>query len=162
MGVYDELGKLITGKAKDLVNAQIVWAKVKDVDWDNKEMTATGVTDELDYYEVKLGIGSMVMKPKKDTLVLLAVIENQPQHTVLLYADELEERKLQVGELKLTIKDNKLKLENDSENLKDLLNDLIDKLKNAIIQTPAGPGNFSPNDIQAFTQIKQGINQLLI
>ena len=115
MGVYDELGKLITGKAKDLVNAQIVWANVKEVDWANKEMTATGIIDDLDYYEVKLGLGSMTMKPKKDTLVLLAVIENQPQHTVLLYADELEERKLQVGKLKLTIKDNKLKLENGCE-----------------------------------------------
>jgi hypothetical protein len=71
--------------------AQMLWATVKEVDWDNREMTATGLTDDLDYYHVSLGLGGYAVKPKQGSKVLLAVIEGQAQHTILVFADEIEE-----------------------------------------------------------------------
>jgi len=161
MDGYYELKNIISETAKGHINAAMVWATVKEVDWDKKEMTATGLTDGLDYYEVLLGLGGRYVKPKQDSKVLLGVIEDQAQHTILVYADEVEEEIIKVGELIVEIKNNKLMLENSGQNFKTIIDSLVDQLKNAIIQTPAGPGNFSPADVQAFEQIKSNINELL-
>jgi len=154
---FVEFGKLITPDTR----AQIIWAEVKDVDWNAKTMTATGQTDGLDYYDVKLGLGGQYVKPKQGSKVLLAVIDGHNMQTILLHADEPEEIIIRVGELEMETKQNKWRLENGSQNLKQVLNNLIDRLKQAIIQTPAGPGNFSPADVTALEQIKQNLNQLL-
>jgi len=158
---YDELAKVITGRAKAQKVPALVWATVKDVDWDAKEMTATGLTDGLDYYGVLLGIGGRYVKPAPGSKVLLGVIEGHAAHTVLMFAESVEEEIIRVGDAVVEIKGNKIKLANNGQNLKDILDELLDRLSQAIIQTPAGPGNFSPADVQGFMQIKTHVGQLL-
>ena len=51
-------------------------------------------------------------------------------------------------------------IHNETADFKTLLNDLITELKSAIIQTPAGPGNFAPNNVAKFEEINNKINQL--
>lgn len=114
MDGYYELKNIISETAKGHINAAMVWATVKEVDWDKKEMTATGLTDGLDYYEVLLGLGGRYVKPKQDSKVLLSVIEGQVQHTVLLFASEIEEEVLISGDIEIVINEGGIKLNGDS------------------------------------------------
>lgn len=51
-------------------------------------------------------------------------------------------------------------LKNAQTSVKSILNDLIDDLINAVIATPAGPGNFDPSTVAKFNQANQLVNQL--
>ncbi len=105
---YDELAKVITGRAKAQKVPALVWATVKDVDWDAKEMTATGLTDGLDYYGVLLGIGGRYVKPAPGSKVLLGVIEGHAAHTVLVFAEEKEEEIITAGNFTIKISNNEI------------------------------------------------------
>lgn len=55
----------------------------------------------------------------------------------------------------------KLIISNNGESLKSILNNLVnDALKNAIVQTPAGPGSFDAATLTKFTTINTSINNL--
>lgn len=86
-----ELAELIGGAGKRHVKVQTVWAIAKEVDWDGKKMIATGVADDLDFLNVRLGLGSIYRKPAVGTLCLLGLIENKDAATFLIDAEELEE-----------------------------------------------------------------------
>ncbi|NCQ58955.1 MAG: hypothetical protein GW794_14140, partial [Flavobacteriales bacterium] len=60
----DEFTRLLKAQQKSVVNPQLVWATVKSVDYTKKTMSATSVVDELDYFNVLLGLGSFYRKPK--------------------------------------------------------------------------------------------------
>jgi hypothetical protein len=93
----DEIGKLVNGiknAAKKQVPVQTVWAKVKNVDWNEKTMTVTGLTDELDYADVLLGLGSEFKKPVLNSKCLIGIIANKDAATFLIHADEVEEHLL--------------------------------------------------------------------
>lgn len=51
-------------------------------------------------------------------------------------------------------------LKNAQTTLKDILNDLNEALQNAVIMTPAGPGNFDPATVTKFVQVDTLVNQL--
>lgn len=95
------------------VPVQTVWAKVKSVDWGKKTMVATGVVDDLDYFDVLLGLGQPVtieggegqsiighklIKPKAGSLCLLGIINNQEAASYLINAVEVEEEVITIGE----------------------------------------------------------------
>ncbi|MDP1708849.1 MAG: hypothetical protein Q8L89_07290, partial [Gammaproteobacteria bacterium] len=63
--------KLLKAQAKKQVPTQVVWATVDSVDWNAKTMQCTAQTDELERYDVLLGLGSQYMRPKKGSKVLL-------------------------------------------------------------------------------------------
>ena len=52
-------------------------------------------------------------------------------------------------------------LQRGEVDFKSLLNELLNELKKAIIQTPAGVGNFAPNNVAKFDEINNKINELL-
>jgi len=55
----------------------------------------------------------------------------------------------------------KIIISNNGESLKSILNDLVnDALKNAIVQTPSGPGSFDAGTITKLTTINTSINNL--
>ena len=70
---------------------QLIWAEVKDVDWDNKTMTATSISDGLDYFNVLLGIGSCFRYPKVGSKVILALLQGNKTKTILLVVEEMEQ-----------------------------------------------------------------------
>ena len=71
-----EFRKLLTEKMKAKVPIQTEWVTVKEVDWDEKTMTAIGENNTLEYFDVLLGLGSVVTKPKVGSLALVGAIHN--------------------------------------------------------------------------------------
>ena len=81
--------------------------------------------------------------PKNNTNVIVTFINNK------------------VGFISQCEEVDKIIISNSTESLKDILNDLInDALKNAIIQTPAGPGQFDAATLLKFTTINTSVNNL--
>ena len=99
--------------------------------------------------------------PKVGSSVLIASIgEDENRYYVVAYS-EIESVSLRIEETELTIDKAGLHLQRGEVDLKSLLNELLNELKTAIIQTPAGPGNFTPNNVAKFDEIKNNINKLL-
>lgn len=71
-----EFRKLLTEKMKAKVPIQTEWVKVKEVDWEEKTMTAIGENNGLEYFDVLLGLGSVNVKPKIGSLALVGAIHN--------------------------------------------------------------------------------------
>jgi len=161
MNLKDNIWQMLEGR----IPVQVQLGKVVSVDKD--AMTCDVDMDGMTMYDVRLksvidnNDKAVMLFPKQDSSVLVGIINNNERHPFVVAYGEVDELKYKIGRFELQIKDDKIKIENGSKNLKSLLNDLIDRLKTAIIQTPAGPGNFSPADVQGLEQIKQGINQLL-
>lgn len=149
--VIDEFDKLMAQRIKKAVPQQVQWAKVTSVNWDEKTCEATDLDTDLPFLGVSLGIGSMHVKPKVGSLILVGLIENSETKPFLLQAEAIEEYE---------IKATKIDLRNDEIVFKTLLNELLTELKNAIIQTPSGVGNFAPNNVAKFDEINSKINQL--
>jgi hypothetical protein len=61
---------------KSHVPLQTEWVTVKEVDWEEKTMTAIGESNALEYYDVLLGLGSVNVKPKVGSLALVGAIHN--------------------------------------------------------------------------------------
>jgi hypothetical protein len=91
MDPITELKKNLQRQGKKQVPLQSVYAIVKEVDWDKKTMTAVGVKDDLEYFKVKLGIGSYYRKPKQNTLCIIGTIENNEVDKYLIDAAEVEQ-----------------------------------------------------------------------
>ncbi len=149
--VIDEFDKLMAQRIKKAVPQQVQWAKVTSVNWEEKTCEAVDLDTDLPFLDVSLGIGSMHIKPKIGSLILVGLVENSETKSFLLQAEEIEEYE---------IKATKIDLKNDEIVFKSLLNELLTELKNAIIQTPSGVGNFAPNNVAKFEQINEKVNQL--
>lgn len=109
-----EFNELLSQRIKELIPTQTVWVTVKEVDWDEKTMTAVGVTDNLEYYDVLLGLQSEFKKPVVGSRCLIGIIENK-DNSFLLYATEIEEHLItdKTG-FKIHLKNGELQLNGDS------------------------------------------------
>lgn len=151
MNEIDEFDILLSEKIKKAIPQVLQWATVTSVDWQEKICEATDLDTKLPFLNIALGIGGMYIKPKIGSLILVGMVENNESQPFLLNAQEVE-----IYELKA---DN-FTIHNETVNFKTLLNDLLKELKSAIIQTPAGPGNFAPQNVAKFDEINQKINHL--
>jgi hypothetical protein len=88
-----ELKKLLTDKMKSHVPLQTEWVTVKEIDWEEKTMTAIGENNGLEYYDVLLGLGSINTKPKIDSLALVGAIHNG-EACFMISCEEIEEVEL--------------------------------------------------------------------
>ena len=71
-----EFRKLFHAKMKEKVPIQTEWVTVKSIDWEAKTMVAIGELNNLEYFDVVLGLGSVVIKPKIGSLALVGAIHN--------------------------------------------------------------------------------------
>lgn len=71
--------------------AQLRWVTVDKVDKENKAMDVTGVIDQLEYYDVQLGMGALCIYPKPGRTCLVGIIEGQETDAFLISADEVDE-----------------------------------------------------------------------
>ena len=110
------------------------------------------------YLVVDFEQGGFYLQPKVGSLVCVAFINKET--AIVVGTSELEKVVLTLGGFTLKIEDGKLQLKNEQADFKTLLNDFLNELKNAIIQTPAGPGNFAPNNVVKFEEINNKINAL--
>jgi len=150
-----ELVLNMNSMAKSHVKLQTCWAKAESVDWEEKTMTAIGVTDELPFYDIQLGVGSLYRKPKIGTMCLIGLIENQDAAAYLIDADEIEEAIYKSGESELTIKLDGFIIKQGDESFKAVLNDfqtevgkLCEELAKVVVLIGTGP------DLAAIAAIK--------
>ena len=85
-----EFGSLLDMTFKAKTKVQTHWVKTKTVDWETKTMVATGVKDDLDFFDVILGLGSINLKPKVGSLCLIGIILNKEASVFLINAQEIE------------------------------------------------------------------------
>ncbi len=92
MTTDDQLREIIN--RRNNVNATLRWVKVLNVDEKNGTMDVKGVSDDLEYYDVSLGCGSVVMMPEKGSLCVIAVLEGVDTECLLISAEKVERVKV--------------------------------------------------------------------
>lgn len=155
MGGISEFNKLISQRIRELIPTQTAWATAKEVDWDKKTMTATGVVDELDFHNVLLGLGADYKKPKIGTKCLIGIVGNSA-NAFLIAADEVEEILIVSGESQLTVKETGFIVKHADENLKIIFSDMIDEINKIIVV------NGTSINVAAMKAIKERLNTVLI
>ncbi|WP_417366902.1 hypothetical protein [Flavobacterium beibuense] len=148
--------ELLAQRIKEALPIQTIWATVKSVDWNEKTMTATGVTNELDYENVLLGTGWEYKKPKVGSKCLLGIMENNGAITFLINAETVEEVKITVNEATIEVTPTGIKIEREGENLFQCLSDMIAEINKIIVLYGTSI------NVTAMETIKTRINKILI
>ena len=139
----DEFMMLFKRHLNGSMQAQIRWVTCKSVDWDKKTMEAEGMSDELAYYDVALGFGSVDIKPALESDCLIAILEGQESVAFLIYAVEAELMEFNGGDNGGLAITPKLVTELDKTN--SLLQSIITVLSGSPVPEP---GNGSPSALQ--------------
>lgn len=155
----DKLKQTITELMKNNIPVQTVWVEVSEVDWEERTMTAIGIDDEVEYFDVLLGLGSLDMKPKEGSNCLIGIIENSNTVSFLIVADEIEEFEINVEDCQLNINEGFL-LKKENETLKKLMSDLIKAIKAMKFQTNTGV-TIQLLNLQDFIDVETRFNQFL-
>lgn len=156
MSAIGDFNFLMAQKMKNSQSVQTAFAVVKDVDWEKKTMTATGVIDDLDYNDVLLGLGEIYTRPKVGSRVLIGLIHNQGNNSFLIWSQEAEEWIHKVGKAEMEMKEDGFVVQAQGESLKKVLNDFIDEVNKIIVV------NGTTINVPAVTAIKQRLNKILI
>jgi hypothetical protein len=102
----------------------------------------------------------IIIYPALGSEVLCLVVENEPAETAIVKYTRIDKVVITLGGAKFEMSAGKFEIKNQASNLKDILTDTFDQLKNAIITTPSGPGQFSDPDKLMFEQIKNDTKNL--
>ena len=136
--------------------------RVTSVDEENQTAHVVPLDGSSPIYDVYLVVdmeqGGFYLQPKVGSLVCVAFINKET--AIVVGTSELEKVTCTLEGFSLKIENGKIQIKNEQADFKTLLNDLLTELKNAIIQTPSGPGNFAPQNIAKFEEINNKINQL--
>lgn len=143
----DKLKQTISELIKKGVPIQTVWAEVTDVDWEERTMTVLGIADEVEYFDVLLGLGSFDVKPIVGSDCLIGVIENKDTASFLIMVNDVEEIDINVEDCQLTI-NNGFLLKKENETLKKLMVDLITAIRQMQFTTNTGATIKLINDLQ--------------
>lgn len=133
----DKLKDTLAEMAKGAIPVQTVWVEVTEVDWEDRTMTAIGIDDELEYYDVLLGLGSVDLKPKIGSTCLIGIIENQNTSSFLITVNEIEEIDINVEDCQLKI-NNGFLLKKQNETLAKLMSDLLREIQKMKFTTNTG------------------------
>ncbi len=133
----DKLKQTLSELQNKNTPTQTVWVEVKEVDWDEKTMVALGIDDELEYYDVLLGLGSVDVKPKVGSNCLIGFINNSETLPFLIMADEVEEIDVNVDKCQFNINDGFL-LKKQNETLAKLMSDLLKEIQKMKFTTNTG------------------------
>ena len=164
-----ELGKVLNQRTKKLIDVQTHWCNVKEVDWQNKTMTATSLVDDLPFYDVNLGVGSIYKKPKVGTKCLIGIINNNSADAFLIESEAVEEMIFTSAASTMVIKEEGFIVQQGQESLKVVLNDLVTEINklNKEVQKIVVSIGVSPNVAvlqqiaQANTAINNRFNQIM-
>lgn len=133
----DKLKQTINELIKGNIPIQTVWVTVSEVDWEERTMTAIGIDDEVEFFDVLLGLGSVDLKPKIGSDCLIGIIENQSTTSFILMANELEEIDVVIEDCQLNINDGFL-LKKQNETLAKLMSDLLKEIQKMKFTTNTG------------------------
>lgn len=155
----DKLKQAINEKIKSFANVQTIWVEADEIDWENKTMTAIGVADDLPYYDVLLGLESLVIKPKKGSTCLIGLIENDSTKPFLIWANELESYEIKVEDTEFKIQEGFL-LKKENETLAKLMSDLLKEIQKMKFTTNTGSTIKLVNQLQ-FKELEKRFKNLL-
>lgn len=86
----DEELKMAMANLPGQAKATLVWVEVLSVNTDEKTMDAKGVADGLEFYDIQLGAGSVILYPKAGSLCLVGIVEGQSSDAFLISATEVD------------------------------------------------------------------------
>lgn len=152
----DEFAKLIAKNSKDQEKVQTYWCTVTEVDWEEKTMTVKGLVDDLEFYNVLLGLSSFYRKPKIGAKCLVGLIMNQDASTFLIDCESFEEAIWKTQDAELKIMNTGFSVKVGDESLKTILGDYIDEVNK--IKVIYG----NTINVAATTVIKDRLNSVLI
>ena len=136
--------------------------KVTSVDEENQTAHVVPLDGSSPIYDVYLVVdmeqGGFYLQPKVGSLVCVAFIGKET--AIVVGSSALDKVECTSEGFSLKIENGKIQIKNEQADFKTLLNDLLTELKNTIIQTPSGPGNFAPQNVAKFEEINNKINQL--
>lgn len=92
MTIDEELKAKLLGNRPEgnTPSATLRWVEVASVDTDEKTMDAKGVSDGLEYFDIELGSGSMILYPITGSLCLIGIVEGMETNGFLISATEVE------------------------------------------------------------------------
>jgi hypothetical protein len=176
MTIEEQIRKSISELGRQPV--VILTGTIKDVDENAATCTVIDAED-VDKYQVRIKAAvdeketGLFVFPKVGSSVLIGRIQESNEWVILAYTDFTKLTKKQEKSTytqddnfafeneKCTLKlEDKFTLKNDQTALKDILNEFITEVKNAIINTPSGAGNISPVTQAKLDLIDNKINQL--
>jgi hypothetical protein len=130
---YENISRIVGGSRQ----AQLRFAICKSVDWEDRTMTAIGVSDDVPYEGVQLGFGYTDIKPSVDTVCLIGILEGKEALSFLINAEGVELVEIKAdkivfngGALGLSMSD---KIADKLNLVKDDLNDLKTVFKNWVV-----------------------------
>lgn len=134
--------------------------EVISVDIGNKtaDLQPIDGTSTIDDAYLQVDDNGIFVEPKVGSLVACVFVTKEI--AVVVNHSQIKQFQIQIEQTEFQIDKDGFLLKRNETNFKTLLNELLNELKTAIVQTPAGPGNFAPNNIVKFEQINQKINQL--
>lgn len=155
----DKLKQAINEKIKSFANVQTIWVEADEIDWEQKTMAAIGIADDLPYYDVLLGLESLVIKPKKGSTCLIGLIENDATKPFLIWANEVESYEIKVENTEFKIQEGFL-LKKEDETLAKLMSDLLQEIQKMKFTTNTGSTIKLVNQPQ-FKKIEERFKNLL-
>lgn len=167
----EEFGQLLGRNINKQVKVQTHWVRVSEVDWQQKKMNAIAVVDDLPFYNIQLGLGSLVRRPKQGTLALIGCIGNQETDVFLIDASEIEETLFTSADSSFTINESGFIIKQGQESLKEVLNDwqdqfgkLCDEINKIVVSVGVSPNIPAIKKIknEVETKLKQRLNNVLI
>lgn len=156
----DKLNKAVTDKIKSFVSVQTIWVEADEIDWEEKTMTAIGVSDDLPYYDILLGLDSILIRPKKGATCLIGLIDNNPTTPFLIWANETEEYSIKVENTELKM-DNGFLLKKENETLAKLMTDLLQEIQKMKFLTVSGGPTTRLINQPKFKEIENRFKELL-
>ena len=125
--MIEQIQRALKEQIKTNNNVSAKLAKVVSVSANSIECTDF-VNSEIEYTEVNLrsvldNETGIIIKPKIDSLVIIGSLQNQDDNYFVLMTSEIDT----------------VKIENDSHNLKDLLDELFDLILALTVTTGVGP-----------------------
>jgi hypothetical protein len=151
MKELDKFADIFNRRLESVKQAQLRFVTCKSIDWDNKTMTAEGVSDDVNYDSVQLGFGYIDVKPAIGSVCLIGILEGKEALTFLINAEEVEMVEMKVED-KIEINGGKndglVKVKELTQKLNSLenqFNTLLNTLQNVnVALAPSGTFPFLP------------------
>jgi hypothetical protein len=127
---------------------------------DGYDACTVEITPGLFLYDVRLNAvtglnnNQVTVKPMAGSRVILAIIENVKTQAVVLEYGEVEEFLIKLGSCTVRVKDSKVKIESEGENVGELLSDFIAEVKKIVVIYGQGP------NVAALESIAQKFNKI--
>jgi len=102
----------------------------------------------------------ILIYPAIGSEVLCLVVENEPAETAIVKYTEIDKVIITIGGARFEMSGGKFEVKNETSDLKQILTDGFNQLKNAIITTSSGPGQFSDKDKLKFETLKNDTENL--